>query len=78
MTGKRTKFLELPTDKGWVDGELFKGGLVENFIEHAVGTRPLMLLLDGHSSHYTPELIDFAKQYGILLTTTYNSQESTT
>ena len=37
------------SDKGWVNSELFKGWLVENFIEHAVAVHPLLLLLDGHS-----------------------------
>ena len=43
--------------KGWVDSELFRGWLSEHFLAHAVGARPLLLLLDGHSSHYQPELI---------------------
>ena len=52
------------SDKGWVDSGLFKG---EHFIEHAVSARPLLLLLDGHSSYYQPELINFTKQYEIVL-----------
>ena len=37
--------------KGWVDSELFRGWLVENFLIHAIGARPILLLLDGYSSH---------------------------
>ena len=52
---------------GWVDSELFKGWLSEHFIAHAVGARPLLLLLDGHSSHYQPELISYAREFGIII-----------
>ena len=53
------------SSKGWVDSELFRGWLSEHFLAHAVGARPLLLLLDGHSSHYQPELITYAKEFGI-------------
>ena len=36
---------------GWVDSELFRGWLSDHFNSHAVGDRPILLLLDGHSSH---------------------------
>ena len=55
------------SNKGWVDSELFRGWLVEHFLVHAVGARPILLLLDGHSSHYQPQLIDYAKEYGIII-----------
>ncbi|XP_065895961.1 uncharacterized protein [Dysidea avara] len=42
---------------GWVDTELFKGWLNKHFLKHVVGSRPLLLVLDGHSTHYQPELI---------------------
>jgi len=48
--------------KGWVDTELFKGWLVNHFLKYAVGGRPLLLILDGHSGHYQPELIKYAKE----------------
>ena len=52
---------------GWVDSELFKGWLSEHFIAHAVGACLLLLLLDGHSSHYHPELISYAREFGIII-----------
>ena len=66
-------------DKGWVDSELFRGWLVEHFLVHAVGARPILLLLDGHSSHYQPQLIEYAKKFGVIIfclppRTTYESQ----
>ena len=40
--------------KSRVDSELFRSWLVEHFLIHAVGVQPILLLLDGHSSHYQP------------------------
>ena len=55
------------SDKGWVDTKLFQGWLTDHFLPNAVGTRPLLLLLDDHSSHYQPDLITFAKDHDIIL-----------
>lgn len=55
------------SDNGWVDTELFKGWLVEHFNENAVGSRPILLLMDGHSSHFQPEIIEFARKYKIIM-----------
>ena len=52
---------------GWVDTELFKDWLVTHFLTNAVGGRPLMLVLDGHSTHYQPELIKYARQHDVIL-----------
>ena len=52
---------------GWIDSNLFKQWLCKHFLKHAVSTRPLLLLLDGHCSHYQPELIRFAKANDIIL-----------
>ena len=41
---------------GWIDQELFADLFLYNFLMHAIASRPLMLLLDGHSSHYILEL----------------------
>ena len=55
------------SSNGWVDSELFKGWLVQHFVANAVGDCPILLLLDGHSSHFQPDLIQFARQYGIIM-----------
>lgn len=39
------------SEKGWTDQELFMFWL-KHFITHAVSVQPLLLLLDGHSSHF--------------------------
>ena len=48
---------------GWTDQELFHGWLKEHFLTHSVSGRPLLLLIDGHSSHYDPATIRFAKEH---------------
>ena len=53
--------------KGWMDQELFKCWLSSYFSMHAVSVRPLLLLLDGHSSHYRPDTIEFARQHDIIM-----------
>ena len=55
------------SDKGWVDTELFKGWLTDHLLKHAVGARPLLVLLDGLSSHYQPDLIRYAREHDIIL-----------
>jgi len=67
------------SDTGWVDTELFKGWLVMHLLKHAVAGRPLLLVLDGHSTHYQPETIKFAQQNGVIMMclpphTTHESQ----
>ena len=54
------------SDKGWVDSELFCGWLIDHFAKYAVGARLLLLLRDGHSSHYTPDMIWYVKEHGII------------
>ena len=54
------------SDKGWIDHVLFKHWLENHFIKHAVATRPLLLLLDGHSSHYVLETLKFAMEKDII------------
>ena len=49
------------SSNGWIDSELFHGWLTDHFLKHAIGSQPLLLLLDGHSLHYNPATIRFAK-----------------
>ena len=55
------------SDNGWIDQDLFYFWMTEHFLNHAVAGRPLLLLLDGHSSHFKPETIKFAKDHGIMV-----------
>ena len=55
------------SDKGWVDQRLFYSWLKDHFLMNAVSHRPLLLLLDGHSSHFEPQSIEFARQNHIVI-----------
>lgn len=52
---------------GWINMELFHHWFLRHFLEYAPSTRPLILLLDGHSSHYCPATIKMAAKYHIIL-----------
>ena len=45
--------------KGWTEQELFK---YDNFLKYAVPTRPLLLLIGGHSSHYEPSSVELGQK----------------
>lgn len=67
------------SSNGWMDSELCHGWLTNHFLKHAVGSRPLLLLLDGHTSHYNPATIRFAKEHNVIVLclpphTTHESQ----
>ena len=55
------------SDKGWVDHKLFYSWLKDHFLHNVVSHRPLLLLLDGHSSHFEPQSIEFAKEHDIVI-----------
>ncbi len=55
------------SEKGWTDQELFFFWMTQLFIKHIPPTCPVMLLVDGHSSHYEPETIKVAAEAGIVL-----------
>jgi len=53
--------------KGWTDQELFKHWLKDHFLKYSVASRPLLLLLDGHSLHYEPASVEFTRESGVIL-----------
>ena len=55
------------SDNGWVDQELFHHWLDEHFLSNATPHRPLLLLLDGHSSHFEPTCIEYARGKGVII-----------
>ena len=52
---------------GWMNREFFNYWFLHHFLEYAPPIRPLILLLDGHSSHYCPETIKLAAEKRIIL-----------
>ena len=59
------------SENGWIDimMELFKLWFFNHFLCHAGASQPLLLLLDGHSSHYNLEAITLARENGIIIFT---------
>ena len=55
--------------KGWIDQELFDLWFSKHFLRYAPPTRPLLLLLDGHSSHYCPSSIKHAARERVIVIT---------
>lgn len=58
------------SDNGWTDSELGRSWIEKDFDaltkEKAAG-RTRILIMDGHSSHYTPELLRYAKDNNIVI-----------
>ena len=52
--------------KGWTDQELFLHWL-RHFLKYANPGRPLLLLLDGHSSHFELVSIELAKEQNVII-----------
>ena len=55
------------SNKGWIDRELFNLWFNHHFLAYAPPARPLLLLLDGHSSHYSPDVVDKAASEGVVM-----------
>ena len=52
-----------------MDNILFKEWFLKHFLCHAGSGHPLLLLMDGHSSHYNLEAVTIAKENGVILFT---------
>ena len=59
--------LDLLLAKGWIDMELFSNWFHSHFLRYVPTARPLLLLMDGHSSHYCPDTIRMAAQEKIII-----------
>ena len=55
------------SDSGWMVTELFYGWLANHFIKHITSERPVLLLVDGHTTHIDIETSKFCMHHGILL-----------
>lgn len=52
---------------GWMERTLFDSWFKKHFIRYAPASRPLLLLLDGHSSHYNPDTLKFAAENEVII-----------
>ena len=57
------------SSKGWIDKCLFSEWFFNHFLLYAPATRPLLLILDGHSSPYCPEVVRAALEQEIIIFT---------
>ena len=55
------------SDTGWMDSEIFSNWFTHHFLVHAPASRPLLLLLDGHSTHYNPEFVRVAAHEQVIV-----------
>ncbi|KZP22653.1 DDE-domain-containing protein, partial [Athelia psychrophila] len=58
------------SENGWTDGEIAAEWIEKDFdrqTKEKAGGETRVLLMDGHSSHYTPELLTFAKANNIVI-----------
>ena len=55
------------SSSGWVNSEIFSSWFHDHFLAHAPPQRPLLLLLDGHSSHFEPGVVRTAAEEGVLI-----------
>ncbi len=53
--------------KGWTDMELFSFWMKDQFLPSIPPALPVLLLLDGHSSHYEPETIRYAASQDVVI-----------
>ena len=52
---------------GWIDQDLFDKWFDKHFLRYAPAARPLLLLMDGHSSHYHPRTTCKAAENKVVL-----------
>ena len=57
------------TSNGWMNMDLFEHWLTLHFLRYAPPVRPLLLLMDGHSTHYSPAAIRLAAEQEVILFT---------
>ena len=59
------------SETGWSNGQVFKDYLMEHFIPFVRGgadhSQPVLLIYDGHASHISPSLIEWAKEHSLIL-----------
>ena len=55
------------SSRGWMDMELFRDWFIGHFLSYTPSCRPLLLLLDGHSSHFCPEMMRVAAAEGVII-----------
>ncbi|XP_019851197.1 PREDICTED: uncharacterized protein LOC109581489 isoform X16 [Amphimedon queenslandica] len=55
------------SENGWMTKDLFYYWFREHFLLYAPQVRPLLLLMDGHATHYSPETIRLAASHKVII-----------
>ena len=55
------------SDSGWINAKIFDDWFHNHFLCYAPPVRPILLMLDGHSSHYNPSVIEAAVEEGVII-----------
>lgn len=55
------------TSNGWVNSEIFDSSFFKHFKAYARSTWPLLLLLDGHSSHFDPRVLRLGAESDVII-----------
>ena len=55
------------SERGWIDQTLFFRWFNDIFTKYISPARPVLLMLDGHSTHYTPEVVHAAAKQGVVM-----------
>ena len=55
------------SQKGWIDQELFRLWFKYHFLRYIPPERPVILLMDGHSTHYCPETMVLAAKERVVV-----------
>ena len=55
------------TSNGWMDMELFHMWFKRHFLRYCPSARPVLLLMDGHSSHYSIDTIKLAAEDDVIV-----------
>ncbi len=53
--------------RGWIDQGLFHDWFCLHFLRYIPADRPVLLLMDGHSSHFNPNTIRLAAEQGVVI-----------
>ena len=52
---------------GWTNSIIFDSWFKKLFLRYAPASRPIILFMDGHTSHYFPDTVAFAAENGVIL-----------
>ncbi len=55
------------SEQGWIDQKLFYLWFIKLFLPSIPPAQPVLLLVDNHSTHYTPEVTRSAASKGVIM-----------